>query len=765
MNGDDLHLNERQSLSTRLLDSVKQCQVRFGGRAELATDSDSRISCLCSSWEAALDHGLKNNNKALSALKQVTELTGLTKVTGKLETEPAFWHYVKEHLNKHEIERFMLLKNIDTDAGRGRSWLRASLNEHSLERYIHMLLEKEDLLGQFYEPWSFLRDQERSSMMPMMAAGLGSILFAISIDNPELNSIKQTQNSSMISSVPKPISQPETEPRPVIAGESSPSEKTVKKKKKKKPAHIVSFDEDDSGTFSSSQLSETDHLDISGSGEIIQGKSRKNETSILNIDVRSLGEGVEDKSDTYDSVIPHKRTSMREPSIASASSCDRPPSHGSFSSTDFDLGDNHSSLVLLADSENHSGMVPLSPNSRVGSDDLSYTGEDVETAAMALAVAQKGFMNSYKPSTESRSVKEKIDHNVLSTEELKQAVITMMIHKDEVEDQNSSLKAILEQEMDTSSSLRAQIEEMKVAFASKQEKEKEKYLMLHKENELLKHQLRKYVNAVQMLRTEGSQVTGNLGIHLEEPQPSIPPPKPMIDYSHEASEYEKKLIQVAEMHGELMEFNEMLHKQLNNREVLLKRLQQELITLRGPLPHDLRFTDNHLATDIDNLSLDNMTLINVWIPSAFLQSSSGDVHHLYQIYIRICDEEWNVYKRFKEFYDLHSKLKKVYPGLGKVNFPKKKIGSKDAKIVEKRRQIFQTYLRTVINTLLEKNENLTMNASKDRLIQLLPFFSEQPKEVSSMKKKKSSPQSKTGPVSSSPPQQGGAVSQPEYTGL
>lgn len=59
----------------------------------------------------------------------------------------AIWHYVKEHLNKHEAERFMLLKNIDTDAGRGRSWLRASLNEHSLERYIHMLLEKEDLLG------------------------------------------------------------------------------------------------------------------------------------------------------------------------------------------------------------------------------------------------------------------------------------------------------------------------------------------------------------------------------------------------------------------------------------------------------------------------------------------------------------------------------------------------------------------------------------------------------------------------------------------
>ena len=34
------------------------------------------------------------------------------------------------------------------------------------------------------------------------------------------------------------------------------------------------------------------------------------------------------------------------------------------------------------------------------------------------------------------------------------------------------------------------------------------FYVLFRENELLKHQLRKYVNAVQMLRTEGAQVDG-----------------------------------------------------------------------------------------------------------------------------------------------------------------------------------------------------------------------------------------------------------------
>lgn len=41
--------------------------------------------------------------------------------------------------------------------------------------------------------------------------------------------------------------------------------------------------------------------------------------------------------------------------------------------------------------------------------------------------------------------------------------------------------------------------------------------------------------------------------------------------------------QVAEMHGELMEFNEMLHRQLNSKEGLIRRLQGELVDLRGPV--------------------------------------------------------------------------------------------------------------------------------------------------------------------------------------
>ena len=41
-------------------------------------------------------------------------------------------------------------------------------------------------------------------------------------------------------------------------------------------------------------------------------------------------------------------------------------------------------------------------------------------------------------------------------------------------------------------------------------------LYYFRENELLKHQLRKYVNAVQMLRTEGAQVDGRFLLEILE---------------------------------------------------------------------------------------------------------------------------------------------------------------------------------------------------------------------------------------------------------
>ena len=64
--------------------------------------------------------------------------------------------------------------------------LRNALNERCLERYLLTWLSAHNL-HEFYESFSLLRDEKAAAILPKLALELSSILFAISIDVPELN--------------------------------------------------------------------------------------------------------------------------------------------------------------------------------------------------------------------------------------------------------------------------------------------------------------------------------------------------------------------------------------------------------------------------------------------------------------------------------------------------------------------------------------------------------------------------------------------------
>uniref|UniRef100_A0A9L0K074 Sorting nexin 29 n=1 Tax=Equus asinus TaxID=9793 RepID=A0A9L0K074_EQUAS len=81
MSGSQNNDTKRQFLLERLLDAVKQCQIRFGGRKEIASDSDSRVTCLCAQFEAVLQHGLKRSRGlalTAAALKQAAGFASKT---------------------------------------------------------------------------------------------------------------------------------------------------------------------------------------------------------------------------------------------------------------------------------------------------------------------------------------------------------------------------------------------------------------------------------------------------------------------------------------------------------------------------------------------------------------------------------------------------------------------------------------------------------------------------------------------------------------
>ncbi|KAH0815232.1 hypothetical protein GEV33_007559 [Tenebrio molitor] len=164
------------------------------------------------------------------------------------------------------------------------------------------------------------------------------------------------------------------------------------------------------------------------------------------------------------------------------------------------------------------------------------------------------------------------------------------------------------------------------------------------------------------------------------------------------------------MHAELMDFNVALQQSLCQKDVLLDRLKSELEELRGPMPTD------EITSEITRGN------VNIWIPSAFLTGSGSSSHHVYQIFLRAGNDEWNIYRRYAQFYALHSDLKKLDPAVTAFDFPpKKSIGKKDSALVEDRRKRLQIYLRRVLAHWPE----LAHCNSRFLLEQHLAFFKDQ----------------------------------------
>ncbi|KAF6127353.1 sorting nexin 29 [Phyllostomus discolor] len=264
----------------------------------------------------------------------------------------------------------------------------------------------------------------------------------------------------------------------------------------------------------------------------------------------------------------------------------------------------------------------------------------------------------------------------MTINELRQAIVAMMNRKDELEEENRSLRNLLDGEMEHSAALRQEVDTLKRKVAEQEERHVTKIQALARENEVLKVQLKKYVGAVQMLKREGQTAEVVPNLWNVDGEVTVTEQKPGEVAEELASSYERKLIEVAEMHGELIEFNERLHRALVAKEALVSQMRQELIDLRGPVPGDLSQTSEDQS--LSDFEISNRALINVWIPSVFLRGKAANAFHVYQVYIRIKDDEWNVYRRYTEFRSLHHKLQNKYPQVRAYNFPPKKaIGNKE----------------------------------------------------------------------------------------
>jgi len=519
--------------------------------------------------------------------------------------------------------------------------------------------------------------------------------------------------------------------------------RTKKKKKLRAPAHIVSFDEETlhglvktqgsesapttcinspaelkPNSYSSKEpISRRNLLKNNSSPSLLKKSAVKEDTFQFNYDPVDLSKSDAPESDEVD--VDEKRfyTSSEDqyPSLT--------PVTNKGVGLLFPLNTQNNNSSLVSDEAGNSGEDSTS-NRSVGLEDTDYA---INQLPHSTKHHTSGTVNDESGSISHASMhsfSSNRSNSSLKREDLKQALLSVMEKKDELEQQGKSLKLLLDQEVTRSAEIRQELNDIKQINKEKLEKLEGRNSILTRENELLKHQLKKYVGAVQKLR-DGPQAYETLA-KLEGAKENDS--NKYIDYHYEASEYEKKLIQVAEMHGELLEFNENLQKTVQSKDTIIGRLRDELISLRGPFPdeEDRLLEDNSSIsssyTDTGSIGTARV-LVNIWIPSVFLTGSGSSRHHVYQVYVRIRDTEWNVYKRYSQFFDLHQSLRKKDPIVNSFDFPpKKSVGNKAERFVEDRRKALQSYLRSIVNYLVTTNVSLSCSPDKETLLNLLPFF-------------------------------------------
>jgi len=642
----------------------------------------------------------------------------------------------------------MLLKFVKTDSGRARAWLRSSLNEHSLERYFHMIINDDsERILQFYEPHAFIIDQERSSMLPQMAAGLNSILFAITIDNEALNfwSTSTPSPSTLLENgaTDQDILAPKVKNVTVAVSEK---EKRKVTRKKKSSSQVISFDDDEiKATLTKNHVIKHSASAVTN----VDKKELERKVHAALKDHNSYRSPSPTMSITYDDVLLESNKGSHDAGEMSPSAADTT----SLLSVDTCVGNDDSSVTKLTPMKNSEvgALIPLSHNGQddVMSDDsmsIKSFGDDQDYAS-AMSSMMPSMVPTPQPMTSTHHQYHKRQSSVssvasangstLSREDLKHALLSVMERKEELQDQCQSFKRLLEKESASSAGLKQELNDANRKAKDSTDKMQARINSILRENELLKHQLKKYVGAVQKLR-DGPQAHETLAQlegqsrQMEQGQGS----NNYVDYHFEASEYEKKLIQVAEMHGELLEFNEHLQKVLQSKDSLIRRLRLDLVDLRGPLPvEETGENDDNISIISEaesNLSSNaaaaaSRSLINIWIPSVFLSGSGGNGahYHVYQVYLRIRDEEWNIYRRYSEFYALHKDLLKKDRLVASFDFPPKKtVGNKAEKFVEDRKKRLQTYLRQIVNLMVQTNPSLQAKPDREQVIMLMPFFAE-----------------------------------------
>ena len=180
-----------------------------------------------------------------------------------------------------------------------------------------------------------------------------------------------------------------------------------------------------------------------------------------------------------------------------------------------DVKSNQSSNTALTPVANKGigNLIPINSKFAILQEDVNNSGSGDDTLSdksVALDETDYGSLATTSKQERIEQLKTKNDDNAslnsarssssLKRDDLKSALLSVMEKKDELEDQIKAVKKLLDQEINHVAETKQELNDMKQIHKEKLDKVEARNTILSRENELLKHQLKKYVGAVQKLR-------------------------------------------------------------------------------------------------------------------------------------------------------------------------------------------------------------------------------------------------------------------------
>ncbi|GFO42326.1 pleckstrin homology domain-containing family m member 3 [Plakobranchus ocellatus] len=183
------HANIKRGITSHFARMLKILQQKHIQQADSEGDefvySNDESNNLCSALEAVFLHGLKP--PVTQKLSTYVGWTGSEDTSVYLN----FWAVAEKFTHKNVISYLKSLRQITTEIGLCRAWIRLALNDGLMESYLHSVVVDEKSLKYFYRSSSYLRDIEQPGILKNYLTALNdglmeSYLHSVVVDEKSL---------------------------------------------------------------------------------------------------------------------------------------------------------------------------------------------------------------------------------------------------------------------------------------------------------------------------------------------------------------------------------------------------------------------------------------------------------------------------------------------------------------------------------------------------------------------------------------------------